>query len=138
MYLDANNLYGWAMKQSLPYRLFTWMPEKSVEDWENILHNFETSTIMGEICSIHHEKFVEKHADEKFPDDWGLKTNGQKSRVAGLTFTEVAQDAGYRHWVMTQHPADPRSPRHKFKTFVSTIQLAADETAGLALEVDLE
>ena len=28
MYLDANNLYGWAMSQYLPYSEFKWLSEK--------------------------------------------------------------------------------------------------------------
>jgi len=32
-YLDANNLYGWAMSQPLPVRDFKWMDEKEKENW---------------------------------------------------------------------------------------------------------
>lgn len=31
MYLDANNLYGWAMSQYLPYGDFQWLDEESIE-----------------------------------------------------------------------------------------------------------
>ena len=34
-YLDANNLYGWAMCQPLPVRNFEWMIEEEMENWEN-------------------------------------------------------------------------------------------------------
>ena len=30
MYLDANNLYGWAMSQYLPIGSFRWMTEKQI------------------------------------------------------------------------------------------------------------
>lgn len=30
MFLDANNLYGWAMSQSLPVREFEWVPEEDL------------------------------------------------------------------------------------------------------------
>ena len=33
-YLDANNLYGWAMDQPLPYRDFGWMSSEELDEWE--------------------------------------------------------------------------------------------------------
>ena len=35
-YLDANNLYGWAMMKPLPVGDFKWMEEKELENWEDI------------------------------------------------------------------------------------------------------
>ena len=35
-YLDANNLYGWAMSQSLPVSNFKWMTESELENWREI------------------------------------------------------------------------------------------------------
>ena len=35
-YLDANNLYGWAMMKPLPVGDFKWMEEKELENWKNI------------------------------------------------------------------------------------------------------
>ncbi len=34
-YLDANNLYGWAMSKSLPTHGFKWMKDKELSDWRN-------------------------------------------------------------------------------------------------------
>ena len=34
MYLDANNLYGWAMSKPLPTHGFKWMDESELENWE--------------------------------------------------------------------------------------------------------
>ncbi|GBN09400.1 hypothetical protein AVEN_36814-1 [Araneus ventricosus] len=36
MYLDANNLYGWAMSQYLPYGGFRWVEEINVENIPDI------------------------------------------------------------------------------------------------------
>jgi len=33
-YLDASNLYGWAMSQPLPVRNFNWMSEAQLENWK--------------------------------------------------------------------------------------------------------
>ena len=35
-YLDANNLYGWAMMKLLPVGDFKWMDEKELKHWKNI------------------------------------------------------------------------------------------------------
>ena len=34
MYLDANNLYGWAMSQKLPEKHFDWMTEQQLQDFD--------------------------------------------------------------------------------------------------------
>ena len=34
-YLDANNLYGWAMRHKLPVKDFCWMSEDELENWES-------------------------------------------------------------------------------------------------------
>ena len=35
-YLDANNLYGWAMCKALPTHGFRWMTEPELTQWENL------------------------------------------------------------------------------------------------------
>ena len=35
-YLDANNLYGWAMSKPLPVCVFKWMNEEELVNWRNI------------------------------------------------------------------------------------------------------
>ena len=34
IYLDANNLYGWAMSKKLPTKGFEWMSDKELKDWK--------------------------------------------------------------------------------------------------------
>ena len=34
MYLNANNLYGWAMTQYLPYGGFKWLSKKEIDKFE--------------------------------------------------------------------------------------------------------
>ena len=35
IYLDANNLYSWAMSKPLPTHGFKWMNEEELEDWRS-------------------------------------------------------------------------------------------------------
>ena len=37
VYLDANNLYGWAMSQPLPVGDFAWMSEEELKNWERFV-----------------------------------------------------------------------------------------------------
>ena len=35
-YLDANNLYGWAMPNQLPTSGFKWMTDNELDDWKHL------------------------------------------------------------------------------------------------------
>ena len=56
MYLDANNLYGWAMSQSLPFKDFKWIDPESV-----ILDNYTDYTWKGIILEVDLEYPEELH-----------------------------------------------------------------------------
>ena len=59
MYLDANNLYGWAMSQSLPTGDFKWLDPAEFEDF--ILENYTDDTIKGVILEVDLEYPKELH-----------------------------------------------------------------------------
>ena len=47
VYLDANNLYGWAMSQPLPYRDFKWLDPEEV-----ILDHYHENSNKGIILEV--------------------------------------------------------------------------------------
>ena len=59
MYLDANNLYGWAMSQSLPTGDFKWLDPAEYEDF--ILENYTDDTKKGVILEVDLEYPKELH-----------------------------------------------------------------------------
>ena len=62
MYLDANNLYGWAMSQSLPFKDFKWLDPAEYEDPEDfILENYTDDTRKGVILEVDLEYPEELH-----------------------------------------------------------------------------
>ena len=56
MYLDANNLYGWAMSQPLPYRDFKWIDPEEI-----ILDNYHENSNKGIILEVDLEYPEELH-----------------------------------------------------------------------------
>ena len=59
MYLDANNLFGWAMSQPLPTHDFAWLTENEIEDL-NVL-NVADSSEEGFILEVDLEYPAELH-----------------------------------------------------------------------------
>jgi DNA polymerase type B, organellar and viral len=59
-YLDANNLYGWAMSQDMPYANFSWMPS---EEWEKIGNEGAGIGYFLEVDLAYPEHLHELHSD---------------------------------------------------------------------------
>ena len=49
-YLDANNLYGWAMSQYLPYSGFEWLNQKEISDF--CLNSISENSFIGYILEV--------------------------------------------------------------------------------------
>ena len=85
MYLDANNLYGWAMEQCLPDGNFKWMKPGELRNWRRFL------TKDGARCSlvvdlVYDEKLHDSHknlpcASEKFDGNLIPHLNGRTEYV---------------------------------------------------------
>ncbi|KAK0056091.1 hypothetical protein Bpfe_014492 [Biomphalaria pfeifferi] len=64
IYLDANNLYGWAMSQPLPLKDFKWLTEEDISslDIKNISDDAETGYIL-EVDLEYPEELHDQHND---------------------------------------------------------------------------
>ena len=80
MYLDANNLYGWAMSQKLPVDCFYWMSNKEIENIFNnqIVQVWERTPCILEVDLEYPEELHDLHNDyplcpERVECDKGVK-----------------------------------------------------------------
>ena len=67
-YLDANNLYGWAMSQKLPKNNFKWVEDKSQID-EEFIKNYNENSSKGYILKVdvkYPKKLHDLHSDLPF------------------------------------------------------------------------
>ena len=80
-YLDANNLYGWAMSQSLPVGKFKWLSEKEIKSYEKL-----PESIRGCVLEVDLEYPVELHDEHnEYPlAPEGVKVNGTRKLVPHL------------------------------------------------------
>ena len=69
-YLDANNLYGWAMSQRLPVDGFKWIKKSDLSKFdENFIKNYDENSDIRYILQVHKEylKILQKlHSDLPF------------------------------------------------------------------------
>ena len=80
MYLDANNLYGWAMSQKLPVHSFKWLTNKEIENLYNnqIVQVWEKMPCILEVDLSYPEELHDLHNDyplcpERVECDKGVK-----------------------------------------------------------------
>ena len=80
MYLDANNLYGWAMTQKLPVHSFKWMSNKEIENIFNnqIVQVWEKTPCILEVDLEYPKELHDLHNDyplcpERVECDHGVK-----------------------------------------------------------------
>ena len=59
-YLDANNLYGWAMSQKLPKNNFKWVKDTSIMN-EDFIKNYNENNYKGYILEVDVEYPNELH-----------------------------------------------------------------------------
>ena len=80
MYVDANNLYGWAMSEKLPVHSFKWMSNKEIENLFNnqIVQVWEKTPCILEVDLEYPEELHDLHNDyplcpERVECDKGVK-----------------------------------------------------------------
>ena len=84
-YLDANNLYGWAMSQKLPVNGFKWINDVSDID-EEFIKNYDENSDKGYILQVdvqYPRKLHDLHSDLPFLPK-RMKTDTCKKLVCNL------------------------------------------------------
>ena len=69
MYLDANNLYGWAMSQKLPVNGFEWVIQNLSQFHESFIRNYDENSDIGYFLEVdidYLEKLFNLHKDLPF------------------------------------------------------------------------
>ena len=85
-YLDANNLYGWAMSQKLPVHSFKWMSNKEIENIFNnqIVQVWERTPCILEVDLIYPEELHDLHNDYPLCPERVECDNGVKKLIPNL------------------------------------------------------
>ena len=86
MYLDANNLYGWAMSQKLPVHSFKWMTNKEIENIFNnqIVQVWEKTPCILEVDIEYPKELHDLHNDYPFCPERVECDNGVKKLIPNL------------------------------------------------------
>jgi hypothetical protein len=75
-YLDANNLYGWAMSKALPTHGFEWMTESELSSWK-------TTSCILEVDIEYPEELHDLHNDYPLAPE-SIKVNGVEKLIPNL------------------------------------------------------
>lgn len=81
-YIDANNLYGWALCQPLPYKGFKWIEPstKSTEEWKTIILDYSDESQEGLILDVH---LRYPHHIHDFHSDFPLAPHHYNKKLCG-------------------------------------------------------
>ena len=127
LYLDANNLYGWAMKQSLPVAMFAWMRERNTAEWKRIVEGYDEDAAGEFQKAMRREHFANAVVDF-----------GERQ---GQTFEQVATDTHrrgkpltYAEWVVSEplhSRAAQKFEQHNFAKLLSPVDILSAIIAAL-------
>ena len=122
MYLDANNLYGWAMSQYLPTGGFRWMTTKQIDKID--LSKYNENSKKGLILEVDLEYPKELH---DLHNDYPLAP--EKVKVTENMLSEYAKNIAEKHKISTGlvHKLIPTlSKKEKYVLHYRNLQLYID------------
>ena len=124
MYLDANNLYGWAMKQSLPYQSIAWLNPAKIS--ENDIMNLGREDV---------QESLKQQVNESRYGNQILEVDGKHK---GKMFSDISKDTRFCRSLL-----DKCANSYKYKSLIRYLKVKMGPTTsgqpiGLTLKVDLE
>ena len=122
MYIDANNLYGWAMSQYLPTRSFKWMTEKQIDNID--LAKYKEDSKKGLILEVDLEYPKELHG---LHNDYPLAA--EKVKVTKNMLSDYCKNIANKYQISTGlvHKLIPTlSNKEKYVLHYRNLQLYTD------------
>lgn len=96
MYLDANNLYGWAMSQSMPYANFKWIEDVDSIDVMKISDDSETGLIL-EVDLEYPQQLHDAHADYPLAPEQRIPPGSKEKKLLLTLFHKRNYVLHYRN-----------------------------------------
>lgn len=79
MYLDANNLFGWAMSQYLPTGGFKWLTEKQINNPN--LAKYEEDSNKGLILEVDRERLLQTYEQQCIRKNHGKYQKASRCQI---------------------------------------------------------
>ena len=97
-YLDANNLYGWAMSQYIPHRGFKWLSEKEINstDFTNVPDDSTTGYIL-EVDLEYPKELHDKHKDFPLAPQNMCPPGSKQTKLLGTLYNKEKYVLHYRN-----------------------------------------
>ena len=99
-YLDANNLYGWAMSKQLPISGFEWMTDDQLDEWEHLSCILEVDLEYPEqLHNLHNDyHFAPERVRNRNVEKLNLNLNNKTNYVVHYENLKLHESLGLKNY----------------------------------------